>query len=344
MKATLALRILTIGGLSIAAAACSESEGHSNPSPAGTVTANAGSSTDSAPSTATSGGRGDLAGGGASSVAAAGGRLGSSPGGTTSGPAAGGGAEQTTAPTGACRNTRLTTYSDNNDLVGCGYHRALPVIPQLVRDWMYFAMSEPFYGSSYNGASGEACGECWELTTASTTAIVMVADLCPVEGNPPCADPNQMNFDLVEGAADRFGSQGWDQAVARPVACPISGNIQIEVLDRSWAYFQAAVFNFRIPLRLVEFQPVGGSTWTPMTRVFGSAWHNMDDQNPAFNSVAAGADANGAGVTLRLTSAQGQVLTSTVVLGSGNSGTGKTVDLGIQFENLLSVAQDQCRL
>jgi hypothetical protein len=100
-------------------------------------------------------------------------------------------------PPGTCRDVRLTTYTDNNDQLGCGYHRAVATIPQLVRDRMYFAMAEPFYGGSYNGPPGEACGECWELTTATTTAIVIAADLCPVEGNVPCSDPNQLHFDLV---------------------------------------------------------------------------------------------------------------------------------------------------
>jgi hypothetical protein len=265
-------------------------------------------------------------------------------GGTSSALGAGGSTPKSTVPTGACRNTRLTTYVDNNERLGCGYLRALTVIPQLVRDRMYFAMNEPFYGGSYDGSPGEACGECWELTTGTTTATVIVADLCPIDGNPPCADPNQMNFDLVENAATRVGSQGYDQAMARPVACPVSDNIQIEVVDRSWAYFQAAFFEHVVPLRLVEFQPAGASTWTAMTRRWGAVWDDMDDQDPAFYTVDAGAGSNGAGVRLRLTSAQGQVVTSSVVLNSANSGVGKTVDLGIQFDNQLAVSGDTCKL
>lgn len=253
------------------------------------------------------------------------------------------GVAHATWPTGACRDTRLTTYVDNNDLLGCGYHRSLATLPRLVRDRMYFAMAEPFYGSSYDGAPGESCGECWELTTGNTTAIVMVADLCPIEGNPPCSDPNQMNFDLVEGAANHFGSQGWDQATTRPVACPVEGNIQLEVLDRSWAYFQASFFNYHVPLRLVEFQPVGMENWTPLTRLFGAAWHNMDNQDSAFNTADSGAGTDGAGVRLRLTSAQGQVLTSSIVLGRSNSGVGSAVDLGIQFDNQLAVSAESCQ-
>jgi hypothetical protein len=209
---------------------------------------------------------------------------------------------------------------------------------------MYVAMAEPFYGSSYHGSPGESCGECWELTTAKTTAIVIVADLCPIEGNVPCSDPNQLHFDLVTNAATTVGGGTMDFAVSRPVACPVSGNVGIEVTDRSWSYFQAAFFGYRIPLRLVEFQPVGGSTWTAMTRRWGAVWDNMDHQDEAFSSTSAGAGNNGVGVTLRLTSAQGQVVTSTVVLSNANSAKENTVDLGVQFDNLLTVPSDTCSL
>jgi hypothetical protein len=100
--------------------------------------------------------------------------------------AAGGATTTSTVPTGACRNTRLTQFTDNNEQLGCGYRRAVATIPKLVPDRMYIAMAEPFRGSSYNGSPGESCGECWELTTTKTTTVVIVADLCPIEGNIPC--------------------------------------------------------------------------------------------------------------------------------------------------------------
>jgi hypothetical protein len=243
--------------------------------------------------------------------------------------------------TGTCRDVRLTTYTDNGETVGCGYHRNLPFLSQIVRNGLTFAMNEPFYGSSYNGPQGEACGECWELSTATATAIVMVADLCPIAGNPPCADPNQMNFDLTEPAAAAVGSQEYDPAVARPVACPVTGSIFIEVLDRSWGYFQAAFMNYVVPLRTVEYRPVGGSNWTVMQRRWGSVW---DTDDAAFYTVASGAGVNSAGATLRMTSAQGQVVTSTVVLNQANSAVSQTVDTGVQFDNLLRVPGDTCHL
>jgi hypothetical protein len=135
-----------------------------------------------------------------------------------------------------------------------------------------------------------------------------------------------------------------DFAVTRPVACPVSGNIDIEVTDRSWSYFEAAFFGYRVPLRLVEFQPLGGSTWTAMTRRWGAVWDNMDHQDAAFSSTSAGAGSDGVGVTLRLTSAQGQVVTSTVALSNANSAKGSAVDLAVQFDNLLTVSGDTCAL
>lgn len=275
-----------------------------------------------------------------------GGTLGGSQGGPTGGSlsATGGATTSSTGPIGACRKTRLTQFTDNNDQLGCGYHRAVASIPQLVRDRMYIAMAEPFYGGSYNGPPGESCGECWELTTAKTTVTVIVADLCPIEGNIPCSDPNQLHFDLVTNAATTVGGGTMDMAVSRPVACPVNGTITIEVTDRSWSYFQAAFFGYRVPLRLVEFQPVGGGTWTAMTRRWGAVWDNMDNQHEAFSSTSAGAGSDGVGVTLRLTSAQGQVLTSKVVLSNASSAKGRAVDLGVQFDNLLPVVGGTCHL
>lgn len=219
-----------------------------------------------------------------------------------------------------CGAVRLTHYTAGAK-GWCEFDRTLPVLPAFVRSGMTLAIAEPWDGGSYEGAAGEACGECWEIDTLSGTRTVMVHDLCPIQGNPLCAGP-QFHFDLSSEAAAALGSTGLDAASTRRVACPVTGNAYLEVIDRNqWGYLRFQVVNQRVPVRLVEFRPVGGSTWRPATRN-GGAWHVLDGGD----TFASGAP----GGVFRLTSAQGQVLEMPGVLGYG-VGIGAAFDLGAQL-------------
>lgn len=231
------------------------------------------------------------------------------------------GSDSSDPPPAVCEPVRLTRYGAQ-EFTGCGWSRTLPFMPGFVRqDGFTMAMAEPFYGSSYGGEPGEACGECWEVTTPHSTAIVMSDNLCPIQGNPLCSDPAQLHFDLSMEVAEFLMGGRNDLGVARPVPCPVEGNIHVQIRDRSWGYFQFVVQNHRIPVRQVEVRPEGSADWLVAERVWGSVFA-VD--NPTF------IEGQGPGGVVRLTSARGDVVESPVVLGS--EALNDTADLGVQFD------------
>ncbi|KAF1973276.1 hypothetical protein BU23DRAFT_464816, partial [Bimuria novae-zelandiae CBS 107.79] len=106
------------------------------------------------------------------------------------------------------------------------------------------AISQNEFGVGPGAGAGPACGTCWKLTArtdssgntfsnAGMNIVVQVTNLCPADGNPPCAqngpsDSNQyranLNFDLcIESGAPGalFGDSGVGLAVgsAEQVDC-----------------------------------------------------------------------------------------------------------------------------
>lgn len=255
---------------------------------------------------------------------------GSSPGGPASGGAPGsGGSGPSTGGTGSlppddtCGSVRLTSYEVFQQ-GWCEFDRSLPVLPGFVRDGMTAAIAEPFNGGSYEGEPGEACGECWEITTPTQTGIVMISDLCPNAGNPLCQG-GYFHLDLAREAAEVLEGGGLDEGYARRVPCPVEGSIHVLVNDENFAYLRLAFLNHRVPVRLVEFRSAGGPTpgaWRALNRS-GGAWEATGDAPLA---------GEGTGVQFRLTSAQGQVVESTVVVPT-HPERRSTFDLGVQFED-----------
>ncbi len=248
---------------------------------------------------------------------------------------AGGGSSQPEppAPGGGqvCGSVRLTSY-DASATGWCEFDRTLPVLPAFVRSGMTLAIAEPWDGGSYEGAAGQACGECWEIDSLSGTRIVMVHDLCPIQGNPLCAG-GHFHFDLASEAATALQTQGLFAASARRVACPVTGNMHLEILDRNeWGYLRFQVVNHRVPVRLVEHRPAAGGAWRPAVRS-GGAWHVLDGGD-TFASTAGGG-------VFRITSAQGQVLETTNVLGYGVA-KDTTFDLGAQLTDQEPTAGPAC--
>ena len=220
----------------------------------------------------------------------------------------------------SCSTVRLTNYTAN--AVGyCEFDRTLPILPAFVRNGMTLAIAEPWDGGSYGGAAGEACGECWEVDSISGTQIVMVHDLCPIAGNPLCAG-GHFHFDLSSEAGAALQTQGLFAASTRRVACPVTGNAFLEIIDRNDWYLRFAVVNHRVPVRLVEFRPASGGAWQAAQRD-GGAWQISSGAHEAFGPAAPGG-------AFRITSAQGQVLELPNVLGYGVA-KGATFDLGAQL-------------
>lgn len=230
-------------------------------------------------------------------------------------------------PSDECGSVRLTSY--NVFARGwCEWDTDYAFLPQFVRSGMTAAIAEPYNGGTYGGDPGEACGECWEVDTVNGTEIVMIADLCPIEGNPLCAGEH-FHLDLTSEAAQVVGGGGLDQAQARRVPCPIDGNIHVLVNDDNNTYLRVAFMNFTAPIRSIEFRGAGpgvdaNNEWTPLRRS-GGAWEVIGGDRPT--------DRGGTGVNFRITSAQGEVVESSVIVDS-HPPQGTTYDLGVQFADV----------
>jgi hypothetical protein len=230
------------------------------------------------------------------------------------------------APSEMCGSVRLTSY--NASAQGwCEFPRDASFLPTFVRQGVTGAIAEPWNGSSYGGDPGEACGECWEIDTINGTEVVMMTDLCPVQGNPLCAG-GHFHIDLANEAAAAVGGGANDEGSARRVPCPVSGDIHVRVNDRNASYLRFAPMNHRIPIRGVEFQGAGpgvaaDNPWTAARRS-GGAWEATGGGQP----LARG----GTGVVFRFTSAQGQTVESSQVVPT-TGGSGVSVDTGVQFSD-----------
>jgi hypothetical protein len=219
-----------------------------------------------------------------------------------------------------CGSVRLTAY-EATDSGWCEFSSNHAELPRFVRDKMTLAIAEPYNGSSYEGEPGEACGECWEIDTIHATEVVMVNNLCPIEGNPLCAG-GHFHFDLSEEAAAALGGGGLDAALARRVPCPVSGNIYAQINDRNeWGYLRVAFFNQRLPIRKAEYRAADGDPWLAVERS-GGAWHVLDD-NTTFAEA-------GPGGVFRFTSPTGETVEGAQVLGY-DVGIEAAFDTGAQF-------------
>jgi expansin (peptidoglycan-binding protein) len=234
-------------------------------------------------------------------------------------------------PADDCGSVRLTRYSAS-DRGWCEYDRTLPVLPNWVRQGLTLAIAEPYNGSSYGGVSGESCGECWEISTIHDSAVVMVHDLCPIEGNPLCAG-GHFHFDLSGSSADRLQGGSLDEAQARRLPCPVTGNVHLQINDRNqWGYLRLQFVNHRLPIRTAEYQIADGGAWRAITRS-GGAWHVVED-NETFAQGSPGG-------RFRLTSAQGEVVEGSAVL-PYSAAVGSTFDVGVQFTDQNPAGGGQC--
>jgi hypothetical protein len=239
------------------------------------------------------------------------------------------------APSDTCGSIRLTSYTAGTS-GWCEIPRNASFLPTFVRDGLTGAIAEPWNGSSYGGAAGEACGECWEIDTINDTRVVMITDLCPIQGNPLCAG-GHFHVDLATEAAAALGGGANDEGSARRVPCPVSGNVHVRISDRNPSYMRFALMNQRLPIRSVEFRGAGAGVaadnpWTAGERS-GGAWQ-VTQMGPA---LARG----GTGIVLRITSVQGEVVESTEILAT-TGGNGVNVDLGVQLTDQAPAGGGAC--
>jgi hypothetical protein len=219
-----------------------------------------------------------------------------------------------------CGSVRLTAY-EATDSGWCEFSDTHAILPEFVRQRLTLAIAEPYNGSSYQGEPGEACGECWEIDTISATEVVMVNNLCPIEGNPLCAG-GHFHFDLSQEAAAALGGGGLDAAQTRRVPCPVTGNIHAQLNDRNeWGYVRLAFVNHRFPIRTVEYRAADSEDWIPVQRS-GGAWHVVDDNTTFADS--------GPGGVFCFTSPAGESVEGSAVL-TPEIGVNELFDTGAQF-------------
>lgn len=239
------------------------------------------------------------------------------------------------APDESCGSVRLTSYTAQS-MGWCELDRTHSSLPMIVRNGLTAAIAEPWNGGSYRGDPGEACGECWEIDTITSTQIVMIADLCPIEGNPLCAGAH-FHIDLASEAASALMGGGLDEAQARRVACPVSGNIHVQVNDENVTYMRLQFLNHRVPIRSAEVRAAGvgaplDAPWLPLGRS-GGAWEAIGEGM----DLARG----GEGVTFRITSAQGQTIESSVIV-PAHPPRRSFFDLGVQLDDVMPTMGAAC--
>ncbi len=212
-----------------------------------------------------------------------------------------------------CTDVRITQYTASAG-GWCEFSRNIPILPDFVRNGMTFAVAEPWNSGSYNGESGEACGECWEIHTSCASGVVMMHDLCPIQGNPICAG-SHFHFDLASEAADALQTEGLDAAAAKRVPCPVTGNIHAYISNwNEWGYMRVAFVNHRIPIRATYIRAEPNGDPIPFERS-GGAWQISGGPVPA----------DGEGVSFQFVSATGEhvegggILTFTQVASGGEN-------------------------
>jgi hypothetical protein len=236
------------------------------------------------------------------------------------------------SPGDTCGSVRLTSYTASTG-GWCEFDRTAPMLPDFVRQGLTVAIAEPWNGSSYAGQSGEACGECWELSSIDATRIVMVHDLCPIEGNPVC-NGSHFHFDVSTETSQALSLEGLDEGSTRRVPCPVTGNAHLQIVDRNqWGYVRFQVLNHRIPVRSIEYRATDSDVYYPAERS-GGAWA-VGDNDTMFASDAAGG-------RFRLTSAQGEVLDMPNAL-TYDVAKGSFFDLGAQFTDQSQSSTAQCK-
>ena len=248
-----------------------------------------------------------------------------------------GGFDGGTGPTTGCAPARLTYY----DVTGAGACEVMDVasaLPRIARDGFTAAMAEPWYGGSLGGDPAEACGECWEITTADATQTVVITDLCPIAGNPICAG-DFFHFDVAHTAAGPLGYEPWGvvEAAVRRVPCPVDGNIFAIVRDSNPWFMRLTLADVRVAIHAVDYRGAGSGVsttnpWTPMHRD-GGAW--------AVTSSGEMLARGGTGIVLRISTAQGQVVESTAEITPG-AGALTSVDLGVQVDDMAAPTGAAC--
>jgi len=125
------------------------------------------------------------------------------------------------------------------------------------------AANQAYFNNSYT------CGECYQITGPSGTIMVVIADECPVKGNPLC-DGRMIHFDLGEQAtfaALAPSSAGTVLEKIVKIACPVTGGFGFKFVPGTSEWYVAfIVYNHKVGITDVELQPTNGSAYYQMDR------------------------------------------------------------------------------
>jgi expansin (peptidoglycan-binding protein) len=192
----------------------------------------------------------------------------------------GGGRALSTTPTKG-----IATFYDADGSGNCSFDKS-------PGDLDVVAMALPEYNDS------AACGACLEVTGPKGAVTVRVTDSCPgCEGS-------KVNLDLSAQAFAKIADpeQGRISVSYQLVSCATAGNVAYRFKDGSSKYWTAIqIRNHRVPIASVEYRSKSGS-WVEMGR---------EDYNYFIEAKGVG-DLPAAGLALRVTASDGQILEDTL--------------------------------
>jgi len=152
------------------------------------------------------------------------------------------------------------------------------------------ALAMPEYDDS------TACGACLQVTGPKGDVVVRVTDSCPgCEGSGVNLDLSAQAFAKIAEPKD-----GRVKVSYRMVSCAMPGNVAYHFKDGSSKWWTAIqVRNHRVPIKSVEYRK-------------GGAWATMKREDYNYFVESSGVGDQPAGLALRVTSTDGQVIEDTL--------------------------------
>lgn len=194
----------------------------------------------------------------------------------------------------------IATFYDADGSGNCGFDKS-------PGDLDVVALDLPEYNHSIS------CGACLEVTGPKGTITVRVVDSCP-----GCSDTGA-NLDLSASAFAKVDEpkKGRISITYAVVPCPVTGNIQYHFKDGSSKYWTAIQLrNYRVAVAGLEYKK-------------GDAWVAMSRSSYNYFIASKGVGDQPDGLSLRVTSVDGQTLEDTL---PGQIQANKTFTGKAQFE------------
>lgn len=136
-------------------------------------------------------------------------------------------------------------------------------------------------------ADAKACGKCFEVKCTSSdymsnaclggSVIVEVTDQCPCAGNERWCCGDKVHFDMSPEAFSRIANTGAGviNTQFRPVTCPVSGNLRVQIKDGAnqwWFALLASNVGGSGEVTNLEVSDGNNGQWTAMQRQSYNYW------------------------------------------------------------------------